>query len=157
MYQPNLANRTLATAQRGVILVIALVVLVAMTLAAVGLARPAAATTFDVTTTEDVADAQPGDGKCASAQNACSLRAAIQEADKSSFAITITLPAGTFALKSAGPDDAQAATGDLDVLGDVTITGAGKDGTIIDGGGVQRVFHVAENANVKISDQIPAS
>ena len=119
---------------------------------AAGFALPAAATTFDVTTTADVADASPGDGKCASVQNSCSLRAAIQEADKSSFAITITLPAGTYALKLAAPDDAMAATGDLDVVGDVTITGAGADGTVVDGSGLQRVFHIVQSATVKISD-----
>lgn len=56
--------------------------------------------TFKVNTTADTHDAHPGDGTCADAQAKCSLRAAIEEADAlpSGSLITITVPAGTYAL-----------------------------------------------------------
>lgn len=111
----------------------------------------ASAATFVVDTTADLADPNPGDGKCGSGQGSCSLRAAIQESDRSSLPNRIELPAGTYKLSVAGPDQSFAATGDLDLVGDITIAGSGRASTVVDGGGVDRVFDVAENANVKIS------
>src|SRR5438270_208202 len=61
---------------------------------------PAMSYKFTVNTTTDTHDAHPGDGKCADQNGKCSLRAAIEEADAlpTGSRITITLPAGTFAL-----------------------------------------------------------
>ncbi len=112
----------------------------------------AAASTFTVDTTSDVADPKPGDGTCGSGAGTCSLRAAVQESNRSSFANTIELPPGTYTLSIGGPDEAWAETGDLDMVGDVTISGAGAGTTIVEGSGTHRVFDVAPNADVHISD-----
>jgi CSLREA domain-containing protein len=112
--------------------------------AALGLALglgicPAAAITFTVDTTADAVDALPGDGSCATAGGACSLRAAVQEANALAGADAITLPAGTYVLTLAGNDDTSAA-GDLDVHGTLAITGAGAATTVIDGNAANRVI-----------------
>jgi CSLREA domain-containing protein len=108
--------------------------------AALGFAAPAGAATLTVNTTADVVDAAPGDGACASAGGSCSLRAAVIEANTLPGPDTIVLPAGRYTLTLAGAGEDAAATGDLDVLSDVTITGAGAATTIIDAGGIDRVF-----------------
>ncbi len=55
----------------------------------------------------------------------------------------IILPAGTYTNNIAGADEDNNATGDLDILSPVTITGAGADVTFIDGGGIDRVLHIS--------------
>ena len=44
------------------------------------------------------------------------------------------------------------ATGDLDVYGELTISGGGADKTIVDGGGIDRVFAMQVASRVTISD-----
>ncbi|MDO8616725.1 MAG: choice-of-anchor Q domain-containing protein [Dehalococcoidia bacterium] len=110
--------------------------------------RPAAAATFTVTKTADTAD-----GAC----NAdCSLREAIIAANASADADTISLPAGAYNLTRAGTNEDLAATGDLDIAGGsasggLTINGDGAVTTIIDGGDLDRVFHVKSGGAVSIS------
>src|SRR6266404_7208434 len=97
-----------------------------LTLASLLLAvAPAAAATFTVNDTADAVDAAPGNGSCATAGGGCTLRAAIQEANANTGPDTITVPDGTYMLTIAGRDEDSAATGDLDITDDVTITGAG--------------------------------
>ncbi|HEY8491420.1 MAG TPA: CSLREA domain-containing protein, partial [Dehalococcoidia bacterium] len=93
-------------------------------------AGPARAGTIAVTTT---ADELNSDGDC-------SLREAIQAAntdtdvdacDDTADPDVITLPAGTYTLALAGADDANA-QGDLDILEDLTIQGAGAGSTVIE-------------------------
>jgi CSLREA domain-containing protein len=104
---------------------------------------PAAqAATFTVNSTADAVDAHPGDGVCATATHVCTLRAAIQEANALAGADIIKLPAGIFTLTLAGADEDDAATGDLDITDDLTLTGAGAASTIIDGGGSDRVLDI---------------
>src|SRR5438093_12159986 len=91
---------------------------------------PAAAATFTVNDTADAVDAVPGDGSCATAASTCTLRAAIQEANANVGPDTIVVPAGTYLLTIAGQGEDAAATGDLDIRDDLTITGAGADSTI---------------------------
>ena len=67
----------------------------------------------------------------------CSLRAAIQEANALAGADAITLPAGTYVLTIAGDDDTCAA-GDLEVTGDLTVSGDGADVTTIDANAASR-------------------
>jgi CSLREA domain-containing protein len=95
-------------------------------------------------TVDTTADELNGNGDC-------SLREAIQAANTDSAvsgctagsgADSITLPAGTYLLTRTGPGEDGNATGDLDVLGDVTITGAGGGLTVIDGNATDRVLHV---------------
>ena len=48
--------------------------------------------------------------------------------------------AGTLGI--TGPNEDAGATGDLDITDDLTVNGAGAGTTIIDGGALDRVFHV---------------
>ncbi|HMF07668.1 MAG TPA: choice-of-anchor Q domain-containing protein, partial [Thermoanaerobaculia bacterium] len=98
-------------------------------------AARAGATTFVVTKTADT-----NDGVC-NATN-CSLRDAIIAANTNPGPDVITLPAGTYLLTIPGAPEDQAATGDLDILDDLTINGAGAATTIVDGGALDRVFQV---------------
>jgi CSLREA domain-containing protein len=112
----------------------------------VAMPRFATAATFVVDSTADAVDTAPGDGVCAAAGGACTLRAAVQEANgPSGFGEgrvnTITLPAGTYLLTIPGQFQS-AAAGDLDVIGQLEIDGAGAATTIVDGGGLDRVFGV---------------
>ena len=104
-------------------------------------AMPGHAATFVVNTTADTADAVPGDGRCEDSGGACSLRAAVQEANAFAGPDTIQLGAATYVLSGAAGDDL-ALSGDLDITGDLTLTGAGTASTIIDGGGVDRVLDI---------------
>ena len=65
----------------------------------------------------------------------CTLRGAIEEANKHAGADTILLPAGTYLLTRVGTNEDAALDGDLDIAHSVTITGAGAASTIIDGNG----------------------
>jgi len=125
-----------------------LTVVVALSLA---LAPAVRAATFIVTSTADGVDTAPGDGVCTTAAATCTLRAAIQEANALSGADSITLPAGTYALSLFGAAEDAAATGDLDITGDLTITGAPTGQTIVDAGGIDRVFDIFAPAVVTFS------
>src|ERR1700690_3615662 len=98
------------------------------------------AATFNVNSTADAVDASPGDGTCATAGGDCTLRAAIMEANALPGSHTINVPAGLYILTIPGIGEENAAQGDLDVTGSVTIAGAGPGSTIVDGGGIDRVF-----------------
>ena len=115
-------------------------------------APSALAATLTVDSTVDAPDASPGDGVCATAAGECTLRAAIQEANALPGADTVTVPAGTFTLSIPGAGEKDAATGDLDLYDVLTIIGAGAGSTVIDGGGLDRVFDVAASATVDISN-----
>lgn len=123
----------------------------AVTLGALGLAfvlflapsaSAAPATVFTVDSTLDEVDDAIGSGGCHTASGVCTLRAAIQEANFAGGAHGIILPTGTITLTIAGILEDNSATGDLDIKSDLTITGTGSATTIIDGGGLDRVFHV---------------
>jgi len=123
-------------------------------LAAIGLSSPVqAAVTFTVNSTHDDVDWNPGDGvaETAPGNGVCTLRAAIQETNALAGPDTINLPAGTYLLSIAGADEDASATGDLDIADDLTITGADQATTIIDGGGLDRVFDVHSGSTVEIS------
>ena len=106
-------------------------------------ASVAGAQSYTVTSTADTADVSPADGIC---DAPCTLRGAIQTANGAGSAgpDTIVLPAGTYDFAISGVDGADpAATGDLDITQDLTITVAGQASTTIDGKGLDRVFDVA--------------
>jgi CSLREA domain-containing protein len=105
--------------------------------------------TYSVDSTADEVDAAPGDGACATLAGACTLRAAVQEANASPGADEIVVPSGRYVLSIPGPDEDAAATGDLDVLDALTITGAGAAWTILDAAGLDR--HVEILASVAVS------
>lgn len=77
---------------------------------------------FEVTSTEDLSDSNPGNGTCAASNGECTLRAAIEETNNLAGMDTIDIPAGTYFLNSK-----------LVVKDSLNIRGAGKDMTIIDG------------------------
>jgi hypothetical protein len=105
---------------------------------------------FVVTTTLDTPVANLSTGQDASGQ--VSLRSAIQAANSTSGGDTIELPAGTFTLTRAGAGEDLAATGDLDLLHDVTLQGAGGSDTIVDANHLDRAFDVANGVNVELDD-----
>ena len=110
-----------------------------------------AAATFEVDSTTDAVDANPGDAVCDDGFGRCTLRAAIMEAKNLAGRVAINLPAGTYALSIAGREEDAAATGDLDLADDLAITGDGADTTIVDGGGLDRVFHILPGSTVDIT------
>jgi len=130
--------------------------------AALALLAPGAASAavYNVSNTNDVAAANPASGSCATpllsaAGGACTLRSAVQAANKVSGPSTINVSAGTYKLTIApsGPDDDS--TGDLNVTntsGKITINGAGSgtSGTIVDGNFTDRVFVVVANADLEV-------
>lgn len=100
-------------------------------------------TTFTVNSDLDELDKKPGDGVCLSKPSKkCTLRAAIQETNALGAARTIKLPAGNYVLSRSGAGEDKAKTGDLDIKSQITIKGASADTTIIDGGGIDRVFDI---------------
>jgi len=105
------------------------------------------ALSFNVNSTVDEVDANPGDGVCATSTGGCSLRAAIQEANATTDDDTITLPAGIYTLSIAGNNEDAAATGDLDITSNLVINGTDSTNTIIDGNTLDRVFHVVNTDN----------
>lgn len=102
---------------------------------------------FSVDRFNDAVDASPGDGVCAAADAGCSLRAAIQEANALPGADTIQLAAGTFLLSIAGSAEDAGATGDLDVVDDLSLVGAGADATVVDAGAMDRVLDLLAPAS----------
>lgn len=109
------------------------------------------AAVFTVDSAMDAVDATAGDGVCTTATGECTLRAAIQETNALLGADTIALPAGSYVLSLAGAHEDGAATGDLDIRDNLTITGDGAGITIIDGHGMDRVFDVSAAVGVTIS------
>ncbi len=125
-----------------------------------------------VNSTLDQVDANPGDGRCASVEGHCTLRAAIMEANASGFNAngerhTIFLPAGMYPLSLANalstgdlglgevlarPIIDGEATGSLDLAVPMTIHGAGARDTIIDGQQLDRVFELSPGADSTLTD-----
>ena len=87
------------------------------------------------------------------AQGDCSLREAIIIANSNTSSNTsiITFDVdGTFTLAQSGFGEDQARTGDLDIRKDVFILGNGAGKTVIDSGGIDRVFDIAGRIKVVI-------
>jgi CSLREA domain-containing protein len=105
--------------------------------------------TYVVNSTIDAPDTDPSDGVCATVDGACTLRAAIMQANFATQPVTITLPAGLYRLTRVGSDD-NALVGDLDIRGDLTIQGAGSGLTTVDGNSAlthDRVFKILPSAS----------
>ncbi len=98
---------------------------------------------FQVDSTADVHDANPGDGLCQTSVGTCTLRAALEEADAlpAGSTITVDVPAGTYDLTLGG----LAATAN-----DVTISGAGRTVTVVSAGGASRDLFVGAGATVTV-------
>jgi CSLREA domain-containing protein len=113
------------------------------------------AATFVVNTTADTIDATAGDGNCADAGGACSLRAAISEANALAGDDIINIPAGTYTQTLVGSDNTNAA-GDWDVTSNITINGAGAATTILQANvapnvSVERVIHFVTGGTSTVS------
>jgi len=106
---------------------------------------------FIVNSTLDLPDQVLGDRAVDAGGGLITLRAAIQEANALGVPTRIVLPAGTYELDITGSDDA-AAAGDLDILTDITIVGAGMGLSVIDASGItDRVFHVLAGHSLDVS------
>ncbi len=88
---------------------------------------------FDDSTVGDCLPTVPGD---------CALRGAVIRANSSPGDDVILLPAGTYTLSIPGAWDDACLTGDLDVTDTLLIVGEGAELTVVDGGGLDRVFDV---------------
>lgn len=149
--------------------------------ATVLLSAPVMAATFVVDSTADSVDAHPGDGVCADAGGACTLRAAVMEANALPGADTIDLagisdPNMPIVLTITGADETyqpatgggtgyiavashDASIGDLNITDSLSIVGAGSAKTIIEWsptaqsqGSADRIFHIeAVSTNVTVS------
>ncbi|HKH10180.1 MAG TPA: choice-of-anchor Q domain-containing protein [Rubrobacter sp.] len=139
--------------------VLAVVALMAAMLLA---ARPAHATTYTVNSTDDVGDQSPGNGICdtepfqVGTRPKCTLRAAIEDANAATGADTVTVPAGAYTLTRANGNGGDASTGDLNVTGELTITGAGARATRVVGVGGElpfddRIFSIQPTATATIT------
>ncbi len=109
-------------------------------------ASSATATDYRVTTYSD-----PVPDFCVTID--CSLREAVRAANQGGSADRIFLSAGTYTLSQAGADEDAALTGDLDILNDLEIIGAGATMTFIDAAGLDRVIQVlGAGTSVRIQD-----
>ena len=95
-----------------------------------------------LTVSNDAVDAHPGDGICATATGECTLRAAIQETNALPGGDQIFVPGAVYTITIPGAGEDCGASGDLDITDNLTITGAGAQGTVVDAGGLDRVFQV---------------
>ena len=103
--------------------------------------------TFTVDSTSDTVDINIGNGICEDASGDCTLRAAIQESNALGGKQIIDVPAGTYAITIAGTGEDAGATGDFDIIGDLTINGIDFN-VVIEGNGADRVFHVVSGVFV---------
>ncbi len=106
---------------------------------------------FSVNVLTDTPDANPGDGVCSDAGGNCSLRAAIMESNATAGDNTISLPVGEYVLSIAGMNEDASASGDLDILDNLEITGADTRQTIIRADSLDRAFDIFPGVNVSIS------
>jgi hypothetical protein len=81
-----------------------------------------------------------------------SLREAIIATNMDLGADTISLSAGIYELTLTGTNEDAAASGDLDILDELTITGAGSTLSIVDGLGLDKVFETRGGPTVTIED-----
>jgi CSLREA domain-containing protein len=125
------------------------------------------ATGFTVNSSADLPDSAAGDGLCQTEDPAeCTLRAAIQEANATADVVTISFDAATngvpITLALIGADE-EAAIGDLDITGTVTLLGNGIDQTVIRGcndgpagtnhcAPVDRLFNVKPSGSLSVQD-----
>lgn len=133
------------------------VILILATIAAMpgpALAEAPTPLVFTVNSTQDIPDLLPGNKECETSAGTCTLRAAIQETNFWPSADRINLPAGNYPITRIG-DDNSAENGDLDIVNDLTIKGAGANLTTIYGNGDvtgDRAIHIY---NVDAPNSVP--
>ncbi|MGV2339617.1 MAG UNVERIFIED_CONTAM: hypothetical protein LVR18_38330 [Planctomycetaceae bacterium] len=109
-------------------------------------------TTVDSPDLTDLPDTNPGDGVSVAITGERTLRAAVIESNTSPGIDVVQLGAGVYQLSTLGDFEDAARTGDLDVTGELTIRGLGAGVTIIDGGLLDRVFHVHTGARLTLQN-----
>ncbi len=124
-----------------------------------GTSATPASITFTVDSTADGIDDNPGNGVCHTAAGACTLRAAIMEADEATSDVTIDVPGGTYVLSIPPISTTDTITnGDLNLTPPpsgnpvIIINGAGMNNTLIDGNHLDRVFSISAGRSVIISN-----
>jgi len=119
-------------------------------------ASPSMAAKIKVNSTDDIID--PNDGSCTLreaiiAANTDTASGSVNgECQTGNGADVIVLKDHIYFLSIAGTGEDAAATGDLDILDDLTIIGKGAKKTFINGNKIDRVFHVIGNVKVNIND-----
>jgi CSLREA domain-containing protein len=110
---------------------------------ALSFVMPAGATAATITVT-GTSDELTSNGSCSlrEAVQAANTDAAVNDCAAGTGADTISIPAGTFKLTLTGAGEDANATGDLDVLNDARLRGAGAGQTILDGNGTDRVVDI---------------
>ena len=121
----------------GTIRLLGLSTVVGLSVLAAGGAAPAQGASFTVDAAHDAVDASPGDGVCADASGACTLRAAVMEANAVPGIHTIGFLVVPVVLTIPGAGEDAALTGDLDITDGLSFSG----GTV-HGGGLDRVFDI---------------
>lgn len=107
---------------------------------------------FNINTTSDTRDLTLGNQQCNDGNGNCSLRAAIMEANALAPAASIIhLPIGTYTINLPGTHEDFAASGDLDILTNITIQGTDRTTTIIHGNQLDRVFDIWQSIAVRIT------
>jgi VCBS repeat-containing protein len=81
-----------------------------------------------------------------------SLREAIIATNNNAGADTIHLSDGVYILSITGTAENASLTGDLDISDDLTIIGSGMYTSIIDAGGIDRVFHALSNTTINFQN-----
>jgi hypothetical protein len=126
------------------------------------LSRAASGEVLVVNSTADLPDFDPADGVCDADPDTLgqqiTLRAAVQHANASPGPDELVLPEATFKLELKGAGEQAAATGDLDVEGELLITGVappfagGKGGTVLDAAKLKdRLFDVRLGARLRLT------
>ncbi|MBI5565054.1 MAG: CSLREA domain-containing protein [Chloroflexi bacterium] len=108
------------------------------------------AATISVNTTTDENNSD-GDCSLREAIIAANTDTAVDACPAGSGADTIELPAGTFTFALAGTSENAAATGDLDILDDLTLTGVSATMTFIDANSLDRHFETFNGSHLSIS------
>ena len=130
-----------------------LVVFGVFLLLAAGVLEPAAAVSdaaITVNTTADVIDSS-GDCSLREAILAANADAPVDGCPAGNGRDIVLIPAGIYSFSEGGSGEEFGWTGDLDILDDISIVGAGYADTIIDAAGLDTVFHLPDFATAEIA------
>lgn len=110
-------------------------------------------TVNDTTDAPLAPESPPTNDACVSTTGSCTLRAAVQAAQKHANPTRISIPAGTYSLSIPEGSVDDAGGGDLHVTGTVTLVGAGASATVVQSSSypADRVFNVQSGATVTMS------
>ena len=116
------------------------------------LAMPAYAQSGSTITVNTMQDELNNNGNCSlrEAIESVNRRTAVDNCAAPSGGSTIVVPAGTIQLSMSGAGEDANQSGDLDLMANIMIRGAGSDKTFLDGAGADRLFHVMSNVSASI-------